>query len=113
VHDWLYYYIYLDLYRLSPKLPKMRFIAQLSTFVISAIIHELIIYYSIGFFYPILFILFAGPGNNEINLGILFVQVSSLRTNSINLIFWLEMYIGTAIMFTLYLVECFARNKVS
>jgi sterol O-acyltransferase len=33
------------------------------TFFISAIIHELIITYALGFFYPILFILFTGPGN--------------------------------------------------
>lgn len=64
VHDWLYYYIYLDLNRFFPSLQKVRVIPQLATFMISAIIHEFIIYYAIGFFYPILFILFAGPGNS-------------------------------------------------
>jgi sterol O-acyltransferase len=63
VHDWLYYYVYLDIYRFFPKLKKARVVTQLLTFIISAIIHEWIIYYAIGFFYPILFILFAGPGN--------------------------------------------------
>ena len=62
VHDWLYYYIYLDLSRFCSPLRKHRSIVQLITFIISAIIHELIIYFAIGFFYPILFILFAGPG---------------------------------------------------
>ena len=71
VHDWLYYYIYLDIYRFFPSLRKNRTIVQLLTFVISAIIHEYIIYYAIGFFYPILFILFAGPGNT------FFIQESS------------------------------------
>lgn len=41
------------------------------------------------------------------------MQLTTLRNASINLVFWLEMYIGTAIMFTLYLVECFARQKVT
>lgn len=62
VHDWLYYYVYLDIYRFFPSLRKSRVFVQLMTFAISAYIHELVIYYAIGFFYPILFILFAGPG---------------------------------------------------
>jgi sterol O-acyltransferase len=61
VHDWLYYYVYLDLQRFL-KLKGMLWIPQLLTFLLSAIIHEVIIYYSTGFFYPALFILFAGPG---------------------------------------------------
>lgn len=105
VHDWLYYYVYLDLYRFIPSLGKCKGVAQFLTFIISAIIHEAIIYYAIGFFYPILFLLFAGPG-------ILFMQMTYIRKSSINLIFWLEMYIGMAIMMTLYLVECFAREKI-
>lgn len=40
------------------------------------------------------------------------MQLTMIRKNSVNLIFWLEMYIGTAIMITLYLVECFARVKI-
>ena len=106
VHDWLYYYMYVDLYRFFVPLRKHRVIVQLITFIISAIIHELIIYYAIGFFYPILFILFAGPG-------ILFMQIPSIRRNSVNLIFWLEMYIGTSMMFAFYLVEVYARERIS
>lgn len=65
VHDWLYYYIYLDLCRFFPSFKKHRAVPQLLTFIISAIIHEVIIYYAIGFFYPILFLLFAGPGKRS------------------------------------------------
>lgn len=46
------------------------------------------------------------------NLGILFVHPSFKKT-SVNLIFWLEMYIGISIVFTLYLTEVYARNKIS
>jgi sterol O-acyltransferase len=62
VHDWLYYYVYLDLSRFFVICNKKRVISQMITFFFSAIIHELIIYYAIGFFFPILFILFTGPG---------------------------------------------------
>lgn len=41
------------------------------------------------------------------------MQLSTLRRRSVNLVFWLEMYIGTSMMFTLYLVEVFARQKIS
>jgi sterol O-acyltransferase len=33
------------------------------TFMISAVIHEMIVVYAVGFFYPVLFLLFTGPGN--------------------------------------------------
>lgn len=41
---------------------KNTFMPKMLTFLISAVIHELIITYALGFFYPILFILFTGPG---------------------------------------------------
>lgn len=37
------------------------------------------------------------------------MQLATIRESSVNLVFWLQMYIGTAMMITLYLVECFAR----
>ena len=40
------------------------------------------------------------------------MQLALLRRKSVNLVFWLEMYIGTSMMFTLYLVEVFARLKI-
>jgi len=41
------------------------------------------------------------------------MQLAAFRKNSVNLVFWLEMYIGTSMMFTLYLVEVFARMKIT
>lgn len=35
-----------------------------------------------------------------------------MKKHSVNLLFWIEMYIGTSMMFTLYLVECFARQQI-
>lgn len=62
VHDWLYYFIYVDTCRFTKCSVKNSFLPKLLTFMISAVIHELIITYALGFFYPILFILFTGPG---------------------------------------------------
>lgn len=67
VHDWLYYFIYVDTCRFSKCGIRNTFMPKLLTFLISAVIHELIITYALGFFYPILFILFTGPGMVFIN----------------------------------------------
>ena len=77
------------------------------TFLVSAVIHEAIVCMGIGFFYPILFILFTGPGI------ILIQNQRKLKSISVNLTFWLEMYIGTALLFSFYLVETFAREVIS
>jgi len=53
------------------------------TFLISAVIHEGIICLALGFFYPILFILFTGPGI------ILIQNQRKLKSISINFMFWL------------------------
>lgn len=62
VHDWLYYFIYVDTCRFLKCGVKQTFVPKFLTFIISAVIHEVIITYALGFFYPILFILFTGPG---------------------------------------------------
>jgi sterol O-acyltransferase len=53
------------------------------TFFISAVIHEGIICLAVGFFFPILFILFTGPGI------ILIQNQRKLKSISINFMFWL------------------------
>lgn len=98
VHDWLYYYVYLDFQRFFKICEKYKIFPQLSTFFISAVIHEAIVCFAIGFFFPILFILFTGPG-------IIMMKGSKrLKSISINFMFWLEMYFGAALLFSSYLV---------
>jgi sterol O-acyltransferase len=63
VHDWLYYYIYLDFSRFIMSGKKSGKYAKILTFFISAIMHELILIEASGFFYPVLFVMFTGPGN--------------------------------------------------
>lgn len=107
VHDWLYHYIYLDLQRFFESFRKNKFLPQIATFIISAVIHEIIVCFAIGFFYPILFILFTGPGI------ILIQNQKRMKSIAVNFLFWLEMYIGSALLFSCYLVESFARETIS
>ena len=61
VHEWLYYYVYGDIIRFS-KERISKTTANFLTFILSAVIHEIIICFAMGFFYPILFVIFIGPG---------------------------------------------------
>jgi sterol O-acyltransferase len=85
VQDWLYTYIYRDLYMVIHCLlinfvfcfvsnfnlknwnwqlfgKKNKLFCQFGVIFISALFHEHILSFSFGFFYPILFVLFAGFG---------------------------------------------------
>lgn len=59
VHDFIHSYMYMDMVEL---LGMNKIVAMLSAFIISAVIHEYIIMVSMGFFLPVLGILFTGPG---------------------------------------------------
>jgi sterol O-acyltransferase len=60
VHDWLYTYIYKDLNEIL--LPGKRLGPTLVVFIVSAVFHEYILAFTFGFFYPVLFLAFAGFG---------------------------------------------------
>ncbi len=62
VHDWLYYYVYMDLQKFFLRSKSSKLLAKLLTFLISALIHELILIKASGLFYPVLFVMFTGPG---------------------------------------------------
>ncbi|KAI5109090.1 kinesin heavy chain isoform X2 [Silurus meridionalis] len=57
VHDWLYYYAYRDFLWLSGH--RLRSLATLSVFAVSAFVHEYAFTMGFGFFYPVMFCLFA------------------------------------------------------
>ncbi|CDQ96276.1 unnamed protein product, partial [Oncorhynchus mykiss] len=63
VHDWLYYYGYRDFLWLSRR--KFRTAAMLSVFVVSALVHEYVFTLGFGFFYPVMFCLFAFFGGES------------------------------------------------
>ena len=104
VHEFLYYNIYLDAIRFTnEKLPKNT--SQMLTFILSAIVHEWIIAVSLGYFYPILFVVFIGPG-------IILIRGTKNVTNKyLNIVFWMLMFFGTSLIMVLYSMEYYARNE--
>jgi len=77
--------------------------------LLSGIVHEIVLGLTLGYFFPILFIFFQGPGIMLIN--------NKLREKKlghpINIMFWLSMYFGVALLFTIYLAEHYARMQIS
>jgi len=103
VHEWLYYYVFNDVIRLSRKRLN-KTIAKGIVFLISVILHELILWLAMGFFFPVLTIFFGG-------LGFLFsfVKPSDKR---FNVIFWLKLFLGSSMLCVLYLREYNMRMSV-
>ncbi|KAL4511871.1 hypothetical protein ABPG72_012716 [Tetrahymena utriculariae] len=105
VHEFLFYYAYGDTVRFS-KGKYGRGVGMFITFAVSALIHEVILSFVIGYFYPILLIVFTGPGI------ILIQNTRRYASKNFNIAFWLLMYIGTSLIITLYLTEQWARSNV-
>lgn len=94
VHHWLSTYMYQDIIRFLPfQLP--RFATMLSLFTYSAIFHEIIISVSFRWFYPVMFILFGGPG-------VVFIYLVKNKNRKWNVFFWTMMFIGNGMMLIMY-----------
>ncbi|XP_014466040.1 sterol O-acyltransferase 2 isoform X1 [Alligator mississippiensis] len=102
VHDWLHLYIYQDLFWLFGK--KWRVGAMLATFLLSAIAHEYIVAFGLGIFCPILFC-------NYTIFGVLFNFVLSdkRRRPAWNMAVWALLFVGQALLVTLYSLEYYAH----
>ncbi|XP_071565847.1 sterol O-acyltransferase 1 [Temnothorax nylanderi] len=98
VHDWLYTYIYKDMYEIV--VPRNRTLSATTVFLVSAIVHEYILAFAFRFFYPVMFILFGGIG-----FAMFFVR----KIITSNVFMWLSWSLGNGIMFSLYPMECYAR----
>jgi len=79
-----------------------RFGSQMVTFLISNILHEWIVSFSLGYFYPILFIMFGGPG-------VLFAQFRTAGPGSSSTFVWMMLIVGTGLLLVLYAREWYAR----
>ncbi|XP_030054050.1 sterol O-acyltransferase 2-like [Microcaecilia unicolor] len=102
VYEWLHYYVYRDLFRLLNK--RFRTVAMLTAFLSSAVVHEYAITLSLGFFYPVMFCLFAILGV------ILNFIMNDKRTSPFwNIIFWTCLFIGQGIQTCLYSQEWYAQ----
>lgn len=103
VHDWLYTYIYKDVYETIFR--KCKPLAALTVFTISAIIHEYILAFAFRFFYPVLFVLFEGFG-----VFMMFITMKNRKSFG-NIILWGALFIGNGIQVALYTMEYFARQN--
>jgi sterol O-acyltransferase len=106
VHDWLYAYLYRDVYLLLGAKRKVSRAAAMSiVFLISAIFHEYIIAVVMGFFYPVLFFSFMGAG-------FAFVFLTEKGNSPLwNIFMWFCLFVGTGVILCLMTIEWFARKN--
>ena len=106
VYDWLYAYVYSDVVLFLEKhgFKKLAARSLSSLFVIeaSAVIHEFIIACAFGFFFPVLLLMFGGPG-------VLFTHFTRKRKDQ-NIFVWAMLFIGFGLMITLYSREYYFRQ---
>ncbi|KOC62330.1 Sterol O-acyltransferase 1, partial [Habropoda laboriosa] len=99
VHDWLYTYIYKDMYEVLT--PRNKTLPVCVVFAISSIFHEYILCFTVRFFYPVMLFMFGGIG-----LTVVFV----LKTAG-NVFFWFSLSAGSGVMVSLYCMEYYAREN--
>lgn len=103
VHDFLFYYVYQDFLWLFGK--KMRTAGMLTVFLVSAVAHEYVFTICLGYFYPVMFCLFAV-------FGVVFnFTISDKRKSPVwNVIMWTFLFIGQGIQMSLYSQEWYAQK---
>ncbi|XP_014397569.1 PREDICTED: sterol O-acyltransferase 2 [Myotis brandtii] len=103
VHDWLYSYVYQDgLWLLGGQ---ARRAAMLGVFLVSSVVHEYIFCFVLGFFYPVMMILFlviGGPMN--------FMMHDRHTGPAWNVLMWTMLFLGQGIQVSLYCQEWYARR---
>lgn len=103
VHEWLYYYVYRDVIRFS-KGRIGRGGATTAVFVLSALFHEWIILGAVQFWYPVLLVMFGGPG-------VIFMQWQKKSDGRFfNIFMWSMLSVGMALNLVLYSREWYARH---
>uniref|UniRef100_A0A3B3WU91 O-acyltransferase n=1 Tax=Poecilia mexicana TaxID=48701 RepID=A0A3B3WU91_9TELE len=102
VHDWLYYYGYRDFLWLSNR--RFRAAAMLSVFIVSAVVHEYALAMGFGFFYPVMFCLFAVFG-----VAFNFAMTDKRQSPVFNVIMWACLFLGQGVQVCLYCQEWYAQ----
>uniref|UniRef100_A0A8C9ZP41 O-acyltransferase n=1 Tax=Sander lucioperca TaxID=283035 RepID=A0A8C9ZP41_SANLU len=105
VHDWLYYYGYRDFLWLSNR--KFRTAAMLSVFIVSAVVHEYALAIGFGFFYPVMFCLFALFGGEGLMFN--FTMNDKRQSPVFNVIMWACLFLGQGVQVCLYCQEWYAQ----
>ncbi|XP_045143153.1 sterol O-acyltransferase 2 [Echinops telfairi] len=103
VHDWLYSYVYQDgLWLIGGR---ARGAAMLGVFLVSAVVHEYIFCFVLGFFYPVMLMLFLVFG------GLLNFTMHDRHTGPAwNVLMWTLLFLGQGIQVSLYCQEWYARR---
>ncbi|XP_028636946.1 sterol O-acyltransferase 2 [Grammomys surdaster] len=103
VHDWLYSYVYQDGLWLLGR--RARGVAMLGVFLVSAVVHEYIFCFVLGFFYPVMLMLFLVVG------GLLNFTMNDRHTGPAwNVLMWTLLFLGQGIQVSLYCQEWYARR---
>ncbi|KAL8615571.1 hypothetical protein ACOMHN_016148 [Nucella lapillus] len=103
VHDWLYSYVYKDIYKLLGS--RSRAGSMGMVFLISAVFHEYVLVVTFRFFYPVLFVMFAGAG-----FGFIFLTDKG-SSRSWNVFMWVMLFTGNGLLMCLYSMEWYARKS--
>lgn len=103
VHDWLYLYVYKDLYEYVTG--RNRVLSQLLVFSLSAVFHEFILGFTFQFFFPVLFILFQGAG-----VVLIFITKKEHKSFG-NIFMWLSLALGMGVLLSLFHMEFYSRRN--
>lgn len=103
VHDWLYEYVYRDLYTYVFKGSKV--VASLLVFMISALVHEQVLGFGLQLFFPVMFMFFG-----VIGVALVFLMRSAPKTLG-NICVWFTLVFGNGVMISLYSMEYYARRN--
>lgn len=104
VQDWLYNYIFIDLYELLNR--KNKVLANFGVIFISGVVHEYILGFTFGFFYPVVFLLFVGLG-----FTFLFIRVNNPDSAPWNVFIWIALLSGGGFNLSLFSLEWYARKN--
>lgn len=104
VHEWLFHYVYQDILRFT-KGKSSKLFCFFMVFIISAIMHEFILAISMRFFYPILLVMFGGPG-------VIYTFFSKQDSRSLNVFVWSMFFVGNGLLMLFYTWEHFARRSL-
>ncbi|XP_067217057.1 sterol O-acyltransferase 1-like isoform X1 [Linepithema humile] len=97
VHDWLYTYVYKEMYKIAPR---NRSLSIFIVFFLSSIVHDYIVGFACRFYCPTYFIMFLGFGCS---------YTFAKRYVNSNIFFWICICVCMALMFSTYSMEYYAR----
>lgn len=101
VYDWLYTYVYKDFY---DNVLHNKLLAKFLVILISAVVHEMIATYTLRTFFPVMSVLFLGPG-------LLLSSVRAPNDVTSHVLFLVSYIIGNDIEMSLYSLIFFTKSS--